>query len=77
MRIRSVVGTLALAAAALGGPTLLTNATHTQTVGLPCDNWIFVGDVCKAIDYCWDTDDPACQQVGTQPSTALRQEPGY
>ena len=33
MRIRSVVGTLALAAAALGGPTLLTNATHTQTVG--------------------------------------------
>ena len=77
MRIRSVVGTLAWAAAALGGPTLLTNATHTQTVGLPCDNWIFVGDVCKAIDYCWDTDDPACQQVGTQPSAALRQQPGY
>ena len=79
MRIRSVVGTLALAAAALGGPTLLTNATHTQTVGLPCDNWIFVGDVCKAIEACSEAPDaPACQpQPGNQPSTALRQQPGY
>jgi hypothetical protein len=77
MRIRSWLGTLALAAAALGGPTLLSNASHTQILGLPCDSWIFVGDVCKAIEYCWETEDPACGQASNQPSTAPRQQPGY
>jgi hypothetical protein len=67
MRIRSLVATLPLAAAALGGPTLLTSAANTQTLG-SCKNIPFIGDVCEAIEYCWETEDPACDQVGNQPS---------
>lgn len=77
MRIRSLVVTLALAVAALGGPTLLTSAANTEILGLPCESWIFVGDVCKAIEYCWETEDPACEQMGNESSIAPRQDNGY
>jgi hypothetical protein len=29
-----------------------------------CSDWFIVGDVCEAVDYCWKTDDPACDQPG-------------
>jgi hypothetical protein len=76
MRIRFLVGTLALAAAALGGPALLVGPFHTQA-GNFCSDWLFVGDVCDAIEACSEAPDaPACQQQpGTQPSTGQRSSP--
>jgi hypothetical protein len=76
MRIRSVVRTLALTAAALGGPTLLTSAANTQTLG-SCKDWPFVGDVCEVIEYCWETEDPACDQIGNQPGEKRQQPHGW
>lgn len=34
---------------------------------------LFSKDECAAIKYCVNTDDPACQQAGTQPSTVPTQ----
>jgi hypothetical protein len=78
MRIRSLVGILALAAAALGGPTLLVSPAHTQAQAKNfCSDWLFVGDVCQAIEACSEApDDPACQpQPNTLPSTEQRSIP--
>lgn len=38
---------------------------------------LFSEDECAAIKHCLNTDDPACQQAGTQPSTPSRQSSGY
>jgi hypothetical protein len=36
---------------------------------------LFSDDECDAMKYCWNhADDPACQQVGTQPSTVPPQQ---
>jgi hypothetical protein len=54
MRVRVLVGTFALAAAAaLGGPTLLTSAATTWSMG-SCHDIPIIGPVCDAIQYCWD-----------------------
>lgn len=76
IRIRSLVGTLALAVAALGGPTLLVSPAHTQAENF-CSDWLFVGDVCEAIEACSEAPNaPACrQQPGNQPSGGQRYSP--
>jgi hypothetical protein len=76
MRIRSLVGTLVLAAAALGGPALLISPAHARADNF-CSDWLFVGDVCQAVEACSQApNDPACQpQPGTQPTTNPRSSP--
>jgi hypothetical protein len=75
MHVRVLVGTFALAAAALGGPTLLTSAATTRSLG-SCHDIPIIGPVCDAIQYCWETDDPACQQAGNQPNGEQPQQRG-
>jgi hypothetical protein len=77
MRIRSLVATLALAAAALGGPTLLASPPADTQAKNFCSDWLFVGDVCQAIEACSEAPDaPACQQQpSTEPSTEQRSSP--
>jgi hypothetical protein len=65
MRARSVAAALALTAASLLGPILLTNDATTVAQDF-CSDWLFVGDVCEVADYCWETNDPVCDQVGNQ-----------
>ena len=74
MRIRSLVGTLILTAAALGAPALLIGGANTQTLG-SCDGWPFDGNVCQVLEHCWDTDDPACDQPSNEPNDARRYAP--
>ena len=38
---------------------------------------LFDDDECAAIKHCLNTDDPACQQAGSQPSTPPRPSNGY
>jgi hypothetical protein len=38
---------------------------------------LFSDDECVAIKHCLNTDDPACQQAGSQPSTPPQQSGGY
>lgn len=76
MRIRSLVGAIVLTGAALSGPALLPSAVNTQAQDF-CKDWFIVGDVCEAVDYCWETNDPACDQMGNEPSIAPRQGTGY
>ena len=73
MRIRSLVGALPLAAALLGGPPLLTQAGSIQAQDF-CSDWLSAGNVCELVDYCWESGDPVCDQLGSQ---APRDRSGY
>jgi hypothetical protein len=67
---------------ALGAASAVLAAPRAQAAPVP--DWplcgafsLFDDDECVAIKHCLNTDDPACQQAGRQPSTSPRQSSGY
>jgi hypothetical protein len=70
-----------LAVAAAAAAIVLAPTAHANTGNRPlfpvCGMFsLFSEDECAAIKYCLNTDDPACQQAGSQPSTAPPQQRG-
>jgi hypothetical protein len=66
---------------ALGAAIVVLAAPSAQAAPVP--DWplcgalsLFDDDECAAIKHCLNTDDPACQQAGSQPSTPPQQGGG-
>ena len=69
---------------ALGAAIAVLAAPGAQAAAPAPGNWplcgalsLFDDDECAAIKHCLNTDDPACQQAGSQPSTPPQQSGGY
>jgi hypothetical protein len=72
---------------ALGAAMAVLAAPAAQAAAPAPGNWplwplcgtlsLFSDDECAAIKHCLNTDDPACQQAGSQPSTPPQQSGGY
>jgi len=69
---------------ALGAASAVLAAPTAQAAAPAPGNWplcgalsLFDDDECAAIKHCLNTDDPACQQAGSQPSTPPQQSGGY
>jgi len=68
---------------ALGAAIAVLTAPAAQAAA-PVPDWplcgflsLFSEDECAAINHCLNTDDPACQQAGSQPSTPPQRSGGY
>lgn len=67
---RIFVGALSALAVAIVGLSSAPVASASWSSNWPlCGTFsLFSDDQCDAIEYCINTDDPACQQTGTEPS---------
>lgn len=76
MEKRTLFGALSAAAIAVAGLAFDPVVTAPKTSNWPlCGAFsLFSKDECAAIKYCVNTNDPACQQAGTQPSTVPPQQ---
>jgi hypothetical protein len=66
------------------GVAMAVLAAPVAQAAAPVPDWplcgafsLFDDDECAAIKHCLSTDDPACQQAGSQPSTPPQQSGGY